>query len=172
MPQMTYSFCHESSVVSNNRNEQSQIYSVWTIVSHQELLHMLWSRFVSSLFLWEYTLTNSNQLIFALSDVPNWVEEHEGYSFSALYDFIINFFEAPDLGPKATERTKALLTWWDRCVIQPVICAAMHNATIQEGFPGLPTSQHSIDTRRSGLMRSTHRTTGTSRGRHVATRIL
>ena len=66
-------------------------------------------------------MTDSNQLIFALSDAPNWVEEHEGYSFSTLYDFIIDFFEAPDLGPKATERTKTLLAWWDRSVIQPVI---------------------------------------------------
>jgi len=54
------------------------------------------------------------QLIFALSEAPNWVHEHEDYRFSALYDFIIDFFEAPDLGPKARERTKALLTWWNR----------------------------------------------------------
>jgi len=60
------------------------------------------------------TSTDQNQLIFALSEAQNWVQEHEGYQFSALYDFIIDFFEAPDLGPKAKERTKALLAWWNR----------------------------------------------------------
>ena len=54
------------------------------------------------------------QLIFALSEAPNWAPEHKGYQFSALYDFIIDFFEAPDLGPKAKERIKALLAWWNR----------------------------------------------------------
>ena len=60
------------------------------------------------------TPTDQNQLIFALSEAQTWVQEHEGYQFSALYDFIIDFFEAPDLGPKAKERTKALLAWWNR----------------------------------------------------------
>jgi len=55
-----------------------------------------------------------NQLIFALSEAPYWVPEYEGYRFSALYDFVIDFFEAPDLGRKAKERTKTLLAWWNR----------------------------------------------------------
>jgi len=42
--------------------------------------------------------------------------EHEGYKFPTLYDFVIDFFEAPDLGPKAKERTKALFAWWNRKV--------------------------------------------------------
>lgn len=57
-----------------------------------------------------------NQLIFALSDADNWVQEHGGYKFPALYNFIIDFFEAPDLGPKTKGRNKTLLAWWNRWV--------------------------------------------------------
>jgi hypothetical protein len=45
------------------------------------------------------------------------VQEYEGYNFSSLYDFVIDFFEGPELGPKAKERTKALLAWWNRWVL-------------------------------------------------------
>lgn len=58
--------------------------------------------------------TDLDQLIFNLSEAPNWVQEYDGYKFSSLYNFIIDFFEAPDLGPKAKERARALLAWWNR----------------------------------------------------------
>jgi len=69
---------------------------------------------VCSLYYIQAVRLIQNQLIFALSEAPNWVQEHEGYRFSALYDFVIDFFEVLDLGPKAKERTKALLAWWNR----------------------------------------------------------
>jgi hypothetical protein len=69
---------------------------------------------VGSLSLQRALLLIPYQLILALSDAPNWKEGLEGYDLSALYNFIVDYFEAPDLGPKARERTKSLIAWWNR----------------------------------------------------------
>ena len=42
-------------------------------------------------------------LTFALSDAEIWVQGHEVYKISVLYNFIIDLFEVPDLDPKVKE---------------------------------------------------------------------
>jgi len=69
---------------------------------------------VHSLPLLQVLWLNPYQLVLALSDAQDWKEGFEEYNLSALYDFIVDYFEAPELGPKARERTKSLIAWWNR----------------------------------------------------------
>ena len=53
-----------------------------------------------------------SQLAFNLTDVSQWVEVYNSFSFQAFYCFIIDYFEdTPDLASKA--RADGLLKWWN-----------------------------------------------------------
>lgn len=53
-----------------------------------------------------------SQLALNLTDVSQWVEVYNGFSFQAFYYFIVDYFEdTPDLASKA--RADSLLKWWN-----------------------------------------------------------
>lgn len=52
------------------------------------------------------------QLALNLTDVSQWVDVYNGFSFQAFYYFIVDYFEdTPDLASKA--RADGLLKWWN-----------------------------------------------------------
>lgn len=56
-------------------------------------------------------ISDSMQLLFALSDAMAWTSMHNGFDYKAFYHFIIDFFETPS-GPTAKNRVRELLKWW------------------------------------------------------------
>jgi hypothetical protein len=53
-----------------------------------------------------------SQLALNLTDVSQWVEVYNGFSFQGFYYFIVDYFEdTPDLASKA--RADDLLKWWN-----------------------------------------------------------
>lgn len=53
-----------------------------------------------------------SQLALNLTDVSQWVEVYNSFSFQAFYYFIVDYFEdTPDLASKA--RADGLLKWWN-----------------------------------------------------------
>ena len=52
---------------------------------------------------WQVFWPTQDRLTFTLSDAEIWVQGHEVYKISVLYNFIIDLFEVPDLDPKVKE---------------------------------------------------------------------
>jgi hypothetical protein len=65
-------------------------------------------------FFSDESFDQSRQLLLAHSDAPNWKEGAEGHNLLAPCHSIVDYFETPNLGQKAGERTKTLIARWDQ----------------------------------------------------------
>ncbi|KAF9046647.1 hypothetical protein BJ165DRAFT_1527721 [Panaeolus papilionaceus] len=55
-------------------------------------------------------------LAFNLTDAVQWVEQYNNFSYRALWEFIVDFFEAPAEDDDDTKKVQDLLAWWNRQV--------------------------------------------------------
>ncbi|KAJ6540164.1 hypothetical protein DFH09DRAFT_1368566 [Mycena vulgaris] len=68
---------------------------------------------------------------FAFTNAGNWTTEYYGVSFPQMYDFIVDFFEAPKAGTGARKRADDLLTWWNKKIFPThASSAATHQTSI------------------------------------------
>ncbi|KAJ7144434.1 hypothetical protein C8R44DRAFT_144387 [Mycena epipterygia] len=71
-------------------------------------------------------------LVYAsLTNVSSWTTEYCKVSLPQMYDFIVDFFEAPKAGTNARARADALLAWWNKQIFpNHASSAATHPTTI------------------------------------------
>ncbi|KAJ6576089.1 hypothetical protein DFH09DRAFT_1361694 [Mycena vulgaris] len=68
---------------------------------------------------------------FAVTNASVWTAEYYGISFPQMYDFIVDFFEAPAAGTAARKRADDLLTWWHKQIFPAhAASAATHQTSI------------------------------------------
>jgi len=60
---------------------------------------------------------NLYQLVFNLTDAVQWTESYCGLSFTALYEFLVDYFEDASASPTIERQLKSLLKWWNRYVL-------------------------------------------------------
>ncbi|KAJ7235690.1 hypothetical protein C8J57DRAFT_1728558 [Mycena rebaudengoi] len=51
---------------------------------------------------------------FSLTNATSWVNQYYGISYSQMYNFIVDYFEAPRAGTAAKQRADKLLEWWNK----------------------------------------------------------
>ncbi|KAJ7441992.1 hypothetical protein FB451DRAFT_1414350 [Mycena latifolia] len=70
-------------------------------------------------------------LFLALTTAVKWSPQYYGVSVPQMYDFIVDFFEAPKPETQARERADALLTWWNTQVFpMHASSAATHRTSV------------------------------------------
>ncbi|KAJ7265249.1 hypothetical protein C8J57DRAFT_1230268 [Mycena rebaudengoi] len=55
----------------------------------------------------------------SLTNATSWVNQYYGISrsYSQMYNFIVDYFEAPRAGTAAKQRADKLLEWWNKQII-------------------------------------------------------
>jgi hypothetical protein len=54
---------------------------------------------------------------FSLTNATSWANQYYGISYPQMYNFIVDYFEAPRAGTAAKQRADKLLEWWNKCVV-------------------------------------------------------
>ncbi|KAJ7270461.1 hypothetical protein C8J57DRAFT_1468495 [Mycena rebaudengoi] len=65
----------------------------------------------------------------ATADATFWTHDYYGVSLPQLYDFIVDFFEAPGPGTDARARADDLLKWWNQQIFPTHASSAASHRT-------------------------------------------
>ncbi|KAJ7090535.1 hypothetical protein C8R44DRAFT_861301 [Mycena epipterygia] len=68
-------------------------------------------------------------LHFALTNAQSWTPNYYGFSYPQMYNFIVDYFEAPGAGTPHRAHVDALLAWWNQQIFPTHASSASTNPT-------------------------------------------
>ncbi|KAJ7714731.1 hypothetical protein B0H16DRAFT_1617844 [Mycena metata] len=66
---------------------------------------------------------------FGLTNAAFWTNNYYGFSYPQMYNFIVNYFEAPREGTPQQEHVDKLLSWWNKQIFPTHAASASSSRT-------------------------------------------
>jgi hypothetical protein len=61
--------------------------------------------------------------------------EYYGFSYSQMYNFLVDYFETPPAGSAQKKHVDALLAWWNKCVLHFDYDLSLTESSFRQIFP-------------------------------------